>query len=478
MSTPSSVPKRRRRVLAIDDEPAMTEWLKMVIEADGYDVRTALIGTRGEEVFKQWRPDVVVTDLMLPDLDGIALLRRLKEIDPGPEVIIISGQGTLARAVEAGQAGAFFFLEKPVSQDGLMDLIRRAIEQTQEKAEHRQLKEQIRGQYSFANIVGQSKKMKDLFELVESVAASDANILIQGENGPGKELIANAIHYNSNRVKGPFIKINCAAIPKDLIESELFGYKKGAFTGANTDKIGLFEMAEAGSLLLDEIGEMPSYLQTKLLRVLQEREYRPIGSDRLVRVDFRLICATNIDLEVALRDGKLREDLYFRINTITLRVPPLRERTEDIPLLCNHFLSKFNDRYQKNVRSISPAAYHLLIRNRWPGNVRELENAMERAVLVCKTSEIAPGDLPETIREEGTPAQEFTIPPHRTLAEIEKMAILQTLQRTNWNQQEAAQVLGLYRPTLYSKMKKHDIQDQRAQQRAAAQASRDMPVAQ
>jgi DNA-binding NtrC family response regulator len=464
----SSTNKRRKRILAIDDEPAMTEWLKMVVEAEGYEVRTALIATRGEEIFKQWRPDVVITDLMLPDLDGIALLRRLKEVDPWPEIIVISGQGTISRAVEAGQAGAFYFLEKPVSQDGLMDMLRKAVDRTQERAEIQQLKEQIRGQYSFANIVGQSKKMKELFELIESVAASDANILIQGENGTGKELIANAIHYNSTRVKGPFIKINCAAIPKDLIESELFGYKKGAFTGAQNDKIGLFEMAEGGSLLLDEIGEMPPYLQTKLLRVLQEREYRPIGSDRLVHVDFRLICATNIDLDVALREGKLREDLYFRINTITLRVPPMRERSEDIPLLCNHFLSKFNQRYQKNVRSISPAAYHLLIRNRWPGNVRELENAIERAVLVCKTGEITPPDLPETIREEGAPAQEFTIPPHRTLAEIEKMAIVQTLQRTNWNKQEAAQILGLYRPTLYSKMKKHEIKDQRAAARAAA----------
>jgi DNA-binding NtrC family response regulator len=446
MVTPTSSPgKRRRRVLAIDDEPAMVEWLKMVIEAEGYEVRTALIGTRGEEIFKQWRPDVVVTDLMLPDVDGIALLRRLKAIDAAPEIVVISGQGTITRAVEAGQAGAFYFLEKPVSQDGLVDMLRKAIDRTQERAEHQQLKEQIRGQYSFANIVGQSKKMKDLFELIESVAASDANILIQGENGTGKELIANAIHYNSHRVKGPFIKINCAAIPKDLIESELFGYKKGAFTGAQNDKVGLFEMAEGGSLLLDEIGEMPPYLQTKLLRVLQEREYRPIGSDRLVKVDFRLICATNIDLDSALRDGKLREDLYFRINTITLRVPPLRERTEDIPLLCNHFLSKFNQRYSKSVRTISPAAYHLLIRNRWAGT--------------------------EGIRDEGAPTQEFTIPPHRTLAEIEKMAIVQTLQRTNWNKQEAAQILGLYRPTLYSKMTKHEIADQRAQQRAAAAAA-------
>jgi DNA-binding NtrC family response regulator len=234
-------------VLAIDDEPAMTEWLKMVIEAEGFEVRTALIGTRGEEVFKQWRPDVVVTDLMLPDIDGIALLRRLKDIDGGPEIIIISGQGTLARAVEAGQAGAFFFLEKPVSQDGLMDMIRRALDQTQEKAEHQQLKEQIRGQYSFANVVGQSRVMKDLFELIDRVAVSDANILIQGENGTGKELIANGIHYNSKRAKGPFIKINCAAIPKDLIESELFGYKKGAFTGAAEDRDGFFQAANGGT---------------------------------------------------------------------------------------------------------------------------------------------------------------------------------------------------------------------------------------
>jgi transcriptional regulator with PAS, ATPase and Fis domain len=218
-------------------------------------------------------------------------------------------------------------------------------------------------------------------------------------------------------------------------------------------------MAEGGSLLLDEIGEMPPYLQTKLLRVLQEREYRPIGSDRIVHVDFRLICATNIDLDMALREGRLREDLYFRINTITLRVPPLRERTEDIPLLCDYFLDKFRQRYQKNVKTLAPSVYHLLIRNRWPGNVRELENAIERAVLVAKGGEIAVADLPESIREESTASTDFVIPPHRTLAEIEKMAILQTLQRTNWNKQEAAQILGLYRPTLYSKMKKHDIRD-------------------
>jgi DNA-binding NtrC family response regulator len=367
--------------------------------------------------------------------------------------------------MEAMQAGAFFFLQKPVTRDGLVGVLQNAFERMRERAEHQQLKEQVRGQYSFANVVGQSKAMKDLFELIESVAASEANILIEGENGTGKELIANAIHHHSGRVRGPFIKINCAAIPHDLIESELFGYRKGAFTGATVDKVGLFEMAEGGSLLLDEVGEMPSALQTKLLRVLQQREYRPIGSDRIVRVDFRLICSTNVDLETALREGKVREDLYFRINTITLRVPPLRERTEDIPLICNHFLAKFNQRYERSVRAISPAAYHLLIRNRWSGNVRELENAMERAVLVCKTGEIGPDDLPEALRDTPPPTDEFTLPPGRTLAEIERLAIVQTLVRTNWNKQEAAQMLGLYRPTLYSKMRKHKIVDERAQAR-------------
>ena len=451
--------KRKKRVLAIDDEPSMTEWLQILLERQGYEVKTALIGTRGEELFRTWRPDAVVTDMMLPDIDGIDLVRRFKQLEPEAEIIVVTGQGNIPRSVEAVKAGAFDFLEKPIDADRLLDKLEKALKHKSLADENEQLKRKLQDRYKFQNVIGQSKKMQELFELIESVAASEANILIHGENGTGKELIANAIHFNSKRSKGPFIKINCAAIPRDLIESELFGYKKGAFTGAGTDKEGLFEMAEGGSLLLDEIGEMPPYLQTKLLRVLQERAYRPIGSERVVHVDFRLICATNADIEAALRDGRIREDLYFRINTITLRVPPLRERTEDIPLLCDHFLDKFRQRYQKNTKSLAPSVYHLLIRNRWPGNVRELENAIERAVLVAKGTEIAVGDLPESIREESASPTDFVIPPHRTLAEIEKMAILQTLQRTSWNKQEAAQILGLYRPTLYSKMKKHEIID-------------------
>jgi DNA-binding NtrC family response regulator len=448
----------------------MTDWLKVLLEHAGYEVRTALIGARGEELFRTWRPDAVVTDMLLPDVDGIDLVRRFKATDPDAVVIMITGQGNIPRSVEAVKAGAFDFLEKPVDADRLLDKLEKAIKQKTLIDENEALKQKLQDRYKFQNIVGKSKKMQELFDLVESVAASEANILIQGENGTGKELIANALHYSSKRAKGPFIKINCAAIPKDLIESELFGYKKGAFTGATMDKEGLFEMAEGGSLLLDEIGEMPSYLQTKLLRVLQEREYRPIGSDRIVHVNFRLICATNVDLDAALREGRLREDLYFRINTIAMRVPPLRERTEDIPLLCDYFIEKFRQRYQRNVRTMAPAVYHLLIRNRWPGNVRELENAIERAVLVAKGTDITVGDLPESIREDSPGSTDFVIPPHRTLAEIEKMAILQTLQRTNWNKQEAAQILGLYRPTLYSKMKKHEIRD--AGKAARAEATR------
>jgi DNA-binding NtrC family response regulator len=462
--------KRRARILAIDDVPAVTEWLKTVLEGSGYEVSTAATGERGGEVAKTWRPDAVVTDLLLPDVDGAELVRSLKQLDPDLQVIVLTGQGSIPRSVEAVKAGAFDFLEKPVDPDLLLDRVEKAIKQKTLIDENARLKQRLDHRGPLSHIVGKSEKMRGLFDLIDSVAASDANILIHGENGTGKELVADAIHQASNRSKRPFIKINCAAIPADLIESELFGYKKGAFTGATLDKEGLFQMAEGGSLLLDEIGEMPLYLQTKLLRVLQEREYRPIGSDRIVHVDFRLICATNADVDAARRDGKLREDLYFRINTISLRVPPLRERAEDIPLLCEHFLDKYRQQYQKDVKALEPAVHRILMRNRWPGNVRELGNVIERAVLVAKGAAIAVGDLPELLRKESS-TDDFVVPPDRTLADIEKMALLQTLQRTNWNKLEAAQILGLYRPTLYSKLKKYQIPVQLPSNSAVAATS-------
>jgi DNA-binding NtrC family response regulator len=452
----------RRRVLVVDDEPMVTDWLKMVIEqgerTPPYEVRAAAVGARALELFKVWRPDVVLLDLVLPDIDGIALLRQLKAIDPSPEMIVISGVGTITRALEAGQAGAFFFIEKSnLDPAGIISILDRATGLQTERAQHERLKEQVRDQYSFHNIIGKSKKMRELFELVEAVAESDANILIQGENGVGKELIANAIHVRSGRANGPFIKINCAALPKELIESELFGYKKGAFTGATTDKVGLLELAAGGSLLLDEIGEMPLLLQTKLLRVLQEREYRPIGSDRLVKVDFRLICATNVDPEAAIKDGRLREDLYFRINTVALRVPPLRERTEDLPLLCAHFLEKFNNRYQKNVKGISPAAYHLLIRFRWPGNVRELENALERAVLVCDSAVIHGHHLPPSLQTADSSGTVTRVSLKDAVAAYERDLILDALKTTRGNRAKAARLLDTTERILNYKVRGYGI---------------------
>src|SRR5689334_15018945 len=389
--------KKKYRVLAIDDEPAMIEWLKILLEHEGYEVRTAMIGTRGEEIFKTWKPDVVITDMLLPDIDGLDLLRKFKQTHADTEVIVVTGHGSVPKAVEAMKGGAHSFVEKPIEPDTLLAILERAIERRDLVGENLLLKQKLEGQFRFGNIIGKSKKMHEVLELVESVAGSDANILIQGENGTGKELIANAIHYNSKRAKAPFIKINCAAIPKDLIESELFGYKKGAFTGAANDKEGLFEMAEGGSLLLDEIGEMPPYLQTKLLRVLQERAFRAIGSDRLVTLDIRLICATNVDINKAVADGRLREDLLFRINTVTLRIPPLRDRRHDLPLLCEHFLDKFRRRHDREVTRISAEAMQKLMQYSWPGNVRELENVIERGVLLAKGSDIGVETLPESV---------------------------------------------------------------------------------
>ena len=323
---------------------------------------------------------------------------------------------------------------------------------------------------STSAILGESAVTRELLRNTRRVAKVDAPVLIRGESGSGKELTAQEIHQYSRRAAGPFVAVNCGAIQASLIQSELFGHARGAFTGADRDKAGLIEAASGGTLFLDEIGDLPRELQINLLRFLQEKTITRVGSTRSVQVDLRVIAATNVDLESAVASGEFREDLFYRLNVLSLRVPPLRERSEDLPLLCAHFQDKFNQRYQKNVKSLTPAAYHLLIRFRWPGNVRELENAIERAVLVAKTSDVQPQDLPETIRGDTVAEDAFTVPPHHTLAEIERMAVLQTLQRTNWNKQEAAQILGLYRPTLYSKIKKHDIKDPRTPVRVVEEA--------
>ncbi len=446
------------RVLVVDDEPDAAEALTLLLKPRGYDVRVAATGDSARPVVSAWRPHVVLLDLMLPDVNGLDLLRDFRTAVPDTQVIMVTGYGSVPKVVEAMNDGAFGFIEKPIDAMLLLAVLGKATEKLALTTENRRLRSELHDHASLDDMVARSDKMKQLFTLVRKVAPSDASVLIVGENGTGKELVASALHQNSKRAKGPFIKINCAAIPSELIESELFGHKRGSFTGALVDRPGVIELADGGSLLLDEIGEMPAALQAKLLRVLQEREFTPVGSTRPIKSDFRLICATNMNLDAALADKKLRQDLYFRINTFTLSIPALRERTTDIPLLAQYFLERYSSRHQREVIGIHPDAMRVLQRHRWPGNVRELEHAIERAVIVATESQIQAADLPASLRDaEPSLAHDDAIPAHHTLEEIERMAILRTLERTQWNKRAAATILGVYRPTLYSKLKKYNL---------------------
>jgi DNA-binding NtrC family response regulator len=454
------VANKDARILVVDDEPMMTDSLRQNLAEEGYTVDTAATGAEAIELFDRGGHQLAICDLQLPDMDGLEVLRHMKDAKPTTEVIVVTGYGTVARAVEATKAGAFYFVEKPFDFDQMMPLVEKALERRELRAETESMRRQLSTRSEYFNIIGASKQMQLIYETIESVAKSDANVLIVGESGTGKELIANAIHYNSLRAKKPFIKVNCAALPKELIESELFGHTKGAFTGAHADKEGLVQHAAGGSLLLDEIAEMPVELQPKLLRVLQERSYRKIGSERTFAVDFRLITSTNRPPADAIREGLLRDDLFYRISTITIHVPPLRERTDDIQLLTDHFLKLYAQKYERPMTGVSQAAYQRLFAHSWPGNVRELQNVIERAVLLAKSAKIEPVDLPfeNGSSPEGTPTSaSWDVPPNMTLEDIEKLVIEKTLQRTGGNKQAAANLLGIYRPRLYSKIRKYKI---------------------
>ena len=447
------------RILIVDDEPMMADSLRQHLEEEGYSVDTAATGAQGVELFDQGGHHLAICDLQLPDMDGLEVMRHMKDARPTTEVIVVTGYGSVERAVEATKAGAFYFVEKPFDFEELEPLVQKALERRELLAEATSMRRQLSTRSEYFNIIGASKQMQTIYETIESVAKSDANVLIVGESGTGKELIANAIHYNSLRSKKTFIKVNCAALPKELIESELFGHTKGAFTGAHADKEGLVQHAAGGSLLLDEIAEMPVELQPKLLRVLQERSYRKIGSEKTYTVDFRLVCSTNRLPADAIREGLLRDDLFYRISTITIHVPPLRERNEDIQLLTEHFLEIYAKKYDRPITGVSQAAYQRLFGHTWPGNVRELQNVIERAVLLAKGNRVEPLDLPfdnGTLPEgSGTPTWE--VPPNMTLEDIERLVIERTLQRTGGNKQAAANLLGIYRPRLYSKIRKYNI---------------------
>jgi DNA-binding NtrC family response regulator len=460
--------KRGHTILVVDDEKTIADGLRLTLESEGYGVRTAGSVREALGALVQGDPHAAIVDLMLPDGDGLQLTRELKRRDPALEVLVITAYGSVRKAMEATKgAGAFHVLEKPFEPDELLVLLENALEHRKLVGENADLKRRLVDQVTDTEILGSAPGIQRVLETVAAVADADANVLIVGESGTGKELLANALHEKSHRRGGPWIKINCAALPKDLIESELFGHTRGAFTGATTDKVGLLEEADGGSLLLDEITEMPIDLQAKLLRVLEERMVRRLGAAKAVPVDFRLISSTNQSPDAALRDGHLRQDLYFRINTVSIAVPPLRERRDDIPILVRAFLERYRTKHARPVEGIEPEAYRRLLSWSWPGNIRELQHAIERAVLVTRGPLIILEDLPEQLQHvarEGGLGPSAVAPsqvPAGSLEEIERASILKALETTRWNKQAAAALLGLRRPTLYSKMRKHGIPQRR-----------------
>ncbi len=457
----------RHTVLVVDDEASIADGLRLTLEAEGYSVRLAGSVRTALAAIAQTDAHVAIVDLMLPDGDGLTLTKELKARDASLEVIVITAYGSVRKAMEATKgAGAFHVVEKPFEPEEVIGLVRNALEHRKLVVENSELRRRLVEQTADSEILGSAPGIQRVLETVNSVADADANVLILGESGTGKELIANALHERSSRKDGPWIKINCAALPKDLIESELFGHTKGSFTGATTEKVGLLEEAHRGSLLLDEITEMPIDLQAKLLRVLEERVVRRLGGAKSIAVDFRLISSSNRPPELAVKEGHLRQDLLFRINTVTIVVPPLRERREDIPILVRAFLDRYRAKHARAIEEIEPEAYRRMLSYPWPGNVRELQHAIERAVLVARGREITLADLPETVQHaSGEPGAAGAIAPSEvpsgSLEEIERASILKALDSTRWNKQAAAALLGLRRPTLYSKMRKHNIPQRR-----------------
>jgi len=454
------VARPSRKILVVDDEPSVTGSLELILSEGGFEVLTANSFASSTEILNRIRVDLVITDLRLADASGIDLIKHIKKNTPDVEVILMTGYGSLDITIEAIKAGAYYYLEKPYTADRLFTLVDRALQLIALKNENESLKRTIAGDSETFGMIGRDPRMHQIFETIRTAAPSDASVLIEGESGTGKELIATAFHAQSQRAGGPFIRINCAALPNELIESELFGYKKGAFTGADRDKRGLIEAADQGTLLLDEIAEMPAHLQTKLLRVLQERRLRRLGDEKEIDVNFRLVSATNRNTQALLDEGLLRKDLYFRISTIKIKVPPLRERLDDVPVIAGRFLIRFNEQYGKQIRDISPETVARLVSYDWPGNIRQLESVIERAVLFCSGHELQPNCLPEEFQERAS-SSTFVIPPLLPMEEIERQAIMQTLERTHGNIKKTAQILRFPRPTFYRKLKKLGIKVER-----------------
>ena len=452
----------KNTVLVVDDDDAHRTMLLTLISGWGYEVDEADDGATAIDKVKQRSYDLVLMDVRMVKISGLEALAQIKSYNPAIPVIIMTAYSSVDTAVDALKQGAHDYLTKPLDFDKLKITIARAMEHTRLQQENRLLKESLGKHFDRRNIIGQSPATVKLLETVAQVAPSEATVLISGESGTGKELIAGAIHYNSSRKEGPFVKINCAAITETLLESELFGHEKGSFTGADRRKEGRFYQAHRGSLFLDEVSEMSLTMQVKLLRVLQEREFTRVGGEQTIQVDVRVIAATNKDLLDLIRKGEFREDLYYRLNVVGLNIPPLRDRREDVPLLAQHFLQDFAARNHKEIKGFTPQAMDHLIRYDWPGNVRELMNAVERAVVLTLSDYLSEKDFPVIAGSDQTRTQETAnIPPIQSngatpLEEVEKATILRTMEATGGNKSEAARRLGITRKTLHKKLKAYD----------------------
>ncbi|MCP2518942.1 sigma-54 dependent transcriptional regulator [Candidatus Aminicenantes bacterium AC-708-M15] len=450
------------KILIVDDEKSILDLLSMVFKKEGYNVYTALSSQRALELLDERDIDLVITDIKMPGMSGLSLLTHIKENYPDVPVIMITAYGSTREAVQALKAGALDYITKPFDIDELKIVVRNALHKRQLEQENIHLKKELTKRYSFENIVGKSKKMQEIFNLIERIAPTDATILIYGESGTGKELVAKAIHYKSLRRNNKFVSINCGALPENLLESELFGHVKGSFTGAYSDKRGLFEVANKGTLLLDEIGEMNPMTQVKLLRALQERKIRRVGGVEEIEIDVRIIASTNQNLKEKIKKGEFREDLFYRLNVINITLPPLRERKEDIPLLVEHFVEKYSKQFRKEKKEVTPEVMKVFQDYHWPGNIRELENVIERAMALSQGNKITIDDIPKEIIHPATvempvsiPEEGFNLNSH--LEEISRRYIEHALIKAERNIKRAAEILGISYRSLRHYIDKYGI---------------------
>ena len=453
------------RILVVDDEEQMRDLLAKVLERNGYQVDVVSDGAAALAALEREPVELVLTDVRMPGLDGMEALRAIKEMAPEIVVIIMTAFGSIDQAVQAVKDGAYDYINKPFKIDEMLLTIQKALEDRRLRQEVTTLRQEVRTRYQFANLIGKSRAMREVFGLIEQVAASRSTVMVYGKSGTGKELVAKAVHFNSPRATRPFVAVNCAAIPAELLESELFGHEKGAFTGAIATKVGKFELATGGSLFLDEVGSMRLDLQAKILRALQEREIERVGGTRTIKIDVRVIAATNRDLRRAAEEGSFREDLYYRLNVVPITLPPLRLRRDDIPLLMEHFIAKYNQEFNRKVKAFSAGATAALYQYDWPGNVRELENVIERAVALAQSETISLRELPLEISILGHTViediQKAGLSLREARSHFERQYILSILEKVMWSQVEASRILGLHRNTLAWKLQKLGIDARR-----------------